>query len=220
MTGPIPAAVCASLVLHGAALALIDRLPRGWQLAEAVPARFGTGVLQAHLRAERAPEPISAKALAALPPVALPAPAPAPAAVRAAPQPAFGAVAAPLYLPADELDEKPLVRVRIEPEFPFGAPVSEGRVVLRLHISETGNVDEVAVVSAEPRQVFDESARRAFAAALFTPGRKDGEPVKSALTVELLFGAPVPVTQAKLPDVPLWQPPRRAPTPPSRKEKP
>jgi len=209
----IPVALCVSLALHGGALTMIDRMPRGWQLAETGPARFGAGVLQARLRAE----PSESLVLASKPVAQA---VPALAAAKPLPRRAFGAVAPPVYLPANELDEKPLIRTRVEPQFPEGAPVSEGRVVLRLYIADTGSIDEIAVVSAEPRQVFEESARRAFAGASFTPGRKNGEPVKSALTIELLFGAPVPVTQAKLPEGPQWQPPRRAATHQSRKETP
>jgi TonB family protein len=211
----IPVALCVSLALHGGALAMMDRMPRGWQLAETGPARFGAGVLQARLRAEPS-EPL----MSASKPVARAVPALAAAKPLPLPRPAFGAVAPPVYLPANELDEKPLIRTRVEPQFPEGAPVSEGRVVLRLYIAETGSIDEIAVVSAEPRQVFEESARRAFAGASFTPGRKNGEPVKSALTIELLFGAPVPVAQTKLPEGPQWQLPRRAPTPQLRREMP
>jgi hypothetical protein len=93
--------------------------------------------------------------------------------------------------------------------------------VLRLFIGENGNVDEIAVLSAEPKRVFEEPAVRAFTGALFTPGRKNGEPVKSALTLELLFGAAQPIALAKPPEGPLFQAPRRGrPNPPTRKENP
>jgi TonB family protein len=205
----ISAAVGASLVLHAAALAVIERMPRGWQVDEPAAREFGAGVLNTRLRESSNPSQPAALA------------APPRAALGAARQPAFGPVAPPLYLPASELDEKPLIRNHVEPEFPVGAMVSEGRVVLRLFIAETGNVDEIAVVSAGPRQIFAEAATRAFARALFTPGRKDGAPVKSTMTIELLFGAPLPVAQSKPPEGPLFQPPRRGrPNPASRKENP
>jgi TonB family protein len=186
-----------SLALHGGALGVIERMPRGWQLGELAPARFGSGVLQARLRAERSSseQPDTLVAL------------PARSASRAGP----GTLPAkPVYLPANELDEKPLIRNQVEPEFPAGAPLSGGRVVLRLYIGETGQVDEIAVVSAQPGQVFEQAALGAFAAARFTPGRKNGEPVKSALTLELLFGAQLPVAVHKAAEGPLWQPARRS----------
>ena len=187
-------------MLHGAALALIESLPRGWQLGDPAP---GNRVLEARLLL--APSEPAAPAKTAAP----------------AARPAFGA-APPLerrerYVPASELDEKPQIRTAVEPRFPADAPVREGRVVLRLHIGESGAVDDIAVVRAEPASVFEEAALEAFAQAAFTPGRKDGRAVKSALTLELLFGAALPVAQAKPPEGQLWQPLHR---PRTKKETP
>jgi len=107
------------------------------------------------------------------------------------------------------VDEKPQIRSRAEPEFPAAARVDAGRVVLRLYIAETGEVDEIAVVQAGPDAAFEEPAVRAFAGALFTPGRRRGVAVKSMVTIEVLFGIPLPLTQAKPPEGPLFQPPSR-----------
>ena len=198
----IPVAVCVSLALHGGALAILERMPRGWQLAEAAPASLGAGLLRARLRVEAAREEAIAR------------PGPLPAASRKAAAPArpnFGAVAPPVYLPASELDEKPLIRTPVHPQFPAFTPVAEGRVVLRLYIAETGYLDDMAVVAAEPAHVFEEAAMRAFSGAVFTPGRKGGSAVKSALTLEVLFGGALPLAQpARAAEGPLWQPPRRA----------
>jgi TonB family protein len=177
-------------------------MPRGWQLGDSSSRQFGSPILQARLTGERAIDPAPPGKSVASPVKATPK-------AAAAARPDFGALAPPLYLPANELDEKPLIRTRVEPAFPPDAPVSGGRVVLRVFIAETGNVDEVAVVSAQPEQVFDRAAARAFAGALFTPGRKNGAAVKSALTLEVLFGAPPPVALHKDAPGPLWQPPRR-----------
>jgi TonB family protein len=208
----IPLAVCVSLALHGAAFATIERIPRGSPLGKAAPATFDHGMLQARLKAAPVSEPRVKQPSAH-------GAGPVPDAVAA--RSAAGAVARPVYLPASELDEKPLIRTPVHPEFPAFSPVPEGRVVLRLFIAESGRIDAVAVVNAEPAQVFEEAAVRAFSNALFTPGRKNGEPVKSTLMMELLFGAPLPLAEARAPQLPLWQPPRRArPTPPPRKETP
>lgn len=204
----ISAALGMSLALHGAALAVMDRLPRGGRGEDA--AGFGAGVLQARLR-ESMPvvaafpaKPVGNSAKTSKIGVPLP----------AAQQPRG-------YYPVSELDEKPQIRSSVEPEFPADAPVKEGRVVLRLHIGETGEIDEITVLKAEPAAVFDEAALRAFTGAEFTPGRKNGIAVKSALSLELLFGAPLPLAHAKPAEGQLWQPLRRArPNPPSRKEKP
>jgi TonB family protein len=197
----MPLAVCVSLALHGSALAVLDRMPRGWQLAENAPAAFGSATLQAQIRTHTASRQLGPPTPTAAVPMK----------TAALARPGFGAVAPPVYLPASELDEKPLIRTTVHPEFPAFAPVAEGRVVLRLYIGDTGNVDDVAVVHAEPAQVFEEAAVRAFSRASFTPGRKDGTAVKSALTLELLFGTALQAAQqARAAEGPMWQPPRRA----------
>jgi len=193
----ISAALGLSVVLHGAMLAMIDRLPQGLRFGPGATGYSWAGVLHARLRSpELAPErqgPVEAKA----------------AATDAAPRVGTGVPAVPRYLPASELDEKPQIRSRAEPEFPAAARVDAGRVVLRLYIAETGEVDEIAVVQAGPDAAFEEPAVRAFAGALFTPGRRRGVAVKSMVTIEVLFGIPLPLTQAKPPEGPLFQPPSR-----------
>jgi TonB family protein len=167
----IPVALGASLMLHGSTLALVDRLPQGWQVS--TPDRVGAGAGLA--MASRS-----------------------------------GAVAAPRYLPAEELDERPLIRTPVHPVFPADAPIASGRVRLRLLINETGVVDETSVIDAVPAGVFETAALLSFASARFTPGRKGGVAVKSALTVELRFGEVLPaIAQTHRQELPLFQPPQR-----------
>ena len=106
--------------------------------------------------------------------------------------PSTGVLAAPVYYTANQLDQRPQIKLHIEPVFPPGAAVSSGRVVLRLYISEQGEVEKMVVVSAEPPGLFEKSALDAFAAARYTPGMKNGGPVPSLIALEVLFGAPVP----------------------------
>ena len=63
----------------------------------------------------------------------------------------------------------------------------EGSVVLRLLVGEAGEVDEVAVVRAFPRGLFEASALAAFGQAKFSPGLLLGVPVKSQITIEVQF---------------------------------
>jgi protein TonB len=202
----IPVALGASLILHGAALALLDRLPRGGLPPLPEWGQFGVGALHARLRA-----PAGEAAAVSAPQ--------APAARRSA-RPGAGwgqakaslpAVAStPKYYPAQELDERPLIRTPVHPEFPPGAPVASGQVVLQLLISETGDVDQATVVRASPAGVFDTAAMQAFAPARFTPGRKDGVAVGSALTVELRFGEALPtLAHTRQHDLPRYEQPRR-----------
>lgn len=203
----IPLALGASLLLHGAALALAERLPHGWRQAAPEWGELGAGVLHARL-VERAPEPGAASAA---PAVQVRAPRARDGLRQGAPAP-LGAIPLPRYLPATELDVRPQIRTPVEPAFPPEANATSGRVVLRLLINETGAVDQAIVIAADPPGPFGEAAMEAFAPARFTPGRKDGLAVKSALTLELRFGrAPETVADLRRQDVPLFQAPRRAP---------
>jgi len=94
---------------------------------------------------------------------------------------------APDYLPANLLNVGPRPLQDIEPEYPEAANLRSGKVVLRLLISDTGHVDDVAVVRANPPGVFDASALEAFSKALFSPGFAGGIAVKSQMTVEVEF---------------------------------
>ncbi|MDH4189185.1 MAG: energy transducer TonB [Betaproteobacteria bacterium] len=96
------------------------------------------------------------------------------------------------YLPARDLDRNPQIRVHVEPQFPPLALAPSGRVVLRLYVSETGTVDDIAVEYADSTGAFDVAARQAFSTARFYPGVKNGRPVKSLLRIEVQFGAPSP----------------------------
>jgi len=203
----IPAALGASLILHGAALALVDRMPRGGQMNTPAWGLWSAGALQARLRSAGTDDTIAPTPRA---PVGLGAASPDPALRRAAAS-ASGIVAPPKYVPAEELDERPLIRTPVHPVFPHDAPVASGRVVLKLLINEAGAVDRTVAVQADPPGVFEQAAVDAFAAARFTPGRKDGLAVKSALKVELNFGAGSTfLTRTHAQNVPDWQPPRRA----------
>jgi periplasmic protein TonB len=93
------------------------------------------------------------------------------------------------YIPAEELDVRPLIMTHVMPEYPADIiSGARGRVVLRLFISADGTLDNVQVAHAEPRGVFDQAAVDAFARARFTPGKKAGEAVPSLLLIEVTFG--------------------------------
>ena len=103
--------------------------------------------------------------------------APASDALSAAPDYAFGTQLDPGPRPLDEID----------PEYPDTVRLRSGTVVLRLLISETGHVDEAAVVRANPPGVFEQAAIEAFARARFAPGMAGGRPVKSQIRIEVEF---------------------------------
>jgi periplasmic protein TonB len=114
------------------------------------------------------------------------APLPMAAAVDAAPV-VLALPAAPDYALGARLDPGPRPLDEIEPDYPDTENLREGVVVLRLLISDTGHVDNVAVVRAEPRGVFEQAALDAFSKARFSPGLAAGTPVRSQITVEVQF---------------------------------
>ena len=97
------------------------------------------------------------------------------------------AQAGPRYLFGALLDRQPQLLNEIAIVYPAAAGVQEGRVTLRLLISETGAIDEVAVMHAEPKGFFEEAALSAFAPAEFAPAEVLGKPVKSQFLVEVEF---------------------------------
>ena len=94
--------------------------------------------------------------------------------------------AAPEYALGVRLDPGPRPLEDIEPDYP-DPNLREGTVVIRILISETGHVDDVALVRSEPRGVFDQAALDAFGKAKFAPGMAGGVPVKSQITIEVRF---------------------------------
>lgn len=115
------------------------------------------------------------------------------------------ALPAERYFAAHELDERPLVLHHVEPIFPADAGDLSGRVRLELLINAAGGVDAVNILAAQPAGVFESAAKEAFAEARFRPGMRGGSAVKSALTLELHFGEPLP------PDPRLSAQPQHAP---------
>ena len=89
-------------------------------------------------------------------------------------------VAASLDRGAHPLDD-------IDPAFPPAAGSRGGSVTLRLVISATGVVEDIAVVRAVPPGVFDDAALAAFGHARFAPGMRGGVAVRSEVVYEVEF---------------------------------
>lgn len=80
--------------------------------------------------------------------------------------------------------------VRIEPKYPVQAARDgkEGWVKLSFTINEVGGVEDVKVLDADPKRVFDREARRALGKWKYKPKIEDGKPMKQfGLTVQLDF---------------------------------
>jgi protein TonB len=70
--------------------------------------------------------------------------------------------------------------VRIDPKYPVEAARDgrEGWVKLQFTINEVGGVEDIIVLEAEPKRLFDREARRALAKWKYRPKIVDGKPVK------------------------------------------
>lgn len=85
-------------------------------------------------------------------------------------------------------DAQPLVRV--EPSYPPAAARDgiNGWVRLRFTINETGGVEDIEIIDAEPRRVFDRAARQALRRWRYAPKVVDGTPQRQeGMTVQLDF---------------------------------
>lgn len=93
-------------------------------------------------------------------------------------------VAAP-YWPSEQLSQGPRPELDwILDEEALGA-VRQGRMWLRLWVSEQGRIDRVALLSAEPAGEWAERAVQRLADTRMQPGLKDGQAVPASVVVEI-----------------------------------
>jgi len=107
--------------------------------------------------------------------------------------PAPPAVPDSRHYPANELDVRPGIKVRVNPAYPERAARANlsGKAVLRLYIDANGMVERVEVERATPPGYgFEDSAASAFRGARFSPAMKDGKRVRALMRIEVSFDAP------------------------------
>ena len=91
---------------------------------------------------------------------------------------------------AFDTDVIPLVQIR--PAYPRSAKQAriEGYVTMSVTIRPDGTVSDVEVIKAEPRRLFDKSAKSAMLRWKFRPKIVDGQPVsqQAEQTIEFKLG--------------------------------
>jgi protein TonB len=146
------------------------------------------------------PTPVAKKALT---PRAAPSPAPAPieqsvaapapaAAAPSTPEPPAAAPVAPAAPPAPAPPKTVSGVEYVQPPQPDYPPISkrmgeEGKVMLRVLVSERGHPEEVDIQKSSGFIRLDEAARRAAMRAMFKPHLEDGKPVAVYALIPIIF---------------------------------
>ena len=94
-----------------------------------------------------------------------------------------------LTMTEDAVDSLPKPRSRRPPEYPSKARERgiQGHVLLKLKISENGDVEQVKVVDAQPIGVFEDVAIAAVRQWTFDPARYKGSPVAVSVSQKIPF---------------------------------
>lgn len=85
------------------------------------------------------------------------------------------------------LSSPPQLLNEITVEYPAAAGMKDGKVLLRIAVSEKGGITGMQILKGEPPGLFEEAALKAFSRAEFAPGEFLGVPVQSDYVVEVEF---------------------------------
>jgi len=93
------------------------------------------------------------------------------------------------YYSARDVDVHPRALRTITPDYPEDADPQRvsGTVRLQLKIEADGRVSDVEIVHADPPELFNESAIRAFRDARFAPAQRSGRPVRAQVLIEVVY---------------------------------
>lgn len=181
-------AVGLSLALHAAIAVSVQRQPGDssatWPVDHATPpliVRLATAASATAL-------PTAAAAISATPELRME----TPAVPGNAPSPRHDAPENPgslHYFKTSELDRRPFPLKRIEIPVPDSA-TEPGSVMIRLHISERGRVENAKIVMGTGLAEFEAAALREFSRAQFYPGYRGNLPVRSVMVIEATLRPP------------------------------
>ena len=89
----------------------------------------------------------------------------------------------------DEVDRPPQVLRKIPPVYPHDALKKriEGMLVLRFLVNEVGKVEDISVVRADPKGIFEQRAVEAISKWRFKPGIFEGKPVPTWVVIPIQF---------------------------------
>jgi periplasmic protein TonB len=112
-----------------------------------------------------------------------------PAMPAQAPEKAAGLPIAEIFFRGSEVDERATPINEVTLTYPRRALVANqsGVVTLRLKIDHLGVLRDVAVVDAQPANLFEDAALAAVQALKFRPALRNGVPVGSVKTIEVPF---------------------------------
>jgi periplasmic protein TonB len=93
------------------------------------------------------------------------------------------------YYPARQLDVYPALLAPLSIAYPERASAEDraGRALIMVLIDARGHVAEVTVMEADPPGYFEDAARKTLERAAFSPGRRNGIPVRSRVLIQLNF---------------------------------
>lgn len=88
-----------------------------------------------------------------------------------------------------DLDQPLTVLTRIPPLYPLGAKSRgiQGWVEVEFVVTESGHVENIQILSAEPEKVFDASVLQCVSSWRFSPGKIQGVPVKTLARTRIRF---------------------------------
>jgi TonB family protein len=93
------------------------------------------------------------------------------------------------YYPALQLDVYPALLAPLSIAYPERTSAEDraGRALVMVLIDARGHVAEVTVMEADPPGYFEDAARKTLERAAFSPGRRNGIPVRSRVLIQLNF---------------------------------